>query len=302
MMTLAGHNSTPYSVYLPIAKAYDSQDGKSWIFEAPLSDPSKDLQNERMNMAGLRKGLKVFERLDMPVDWDHLWERTREPKWLIGKGLSLFDAPHPKTGEDVPFVRGVLFKSKEVARQAHEHWQACQDAGSGGLGISVAGSVIERDPLDKSHIIEPMVTSIALTPVPVVDQNAGTVQFFGKSLLEAEQSGLQGVTFPIISDLYSRLSPVFNVADADLRTTMLLKAMECTGDVPRSGPGANALETESLAGERRKSSKSDDEDEDEDNPHLKRADLGKSIKLAYDRGLAERLSQLMTMFPSLQAH
>ena len=296
-----GQNRSPFSVYVPLVKAYDSPDGKSWVFEAPLSEPGKDLQHERMNMAGLRKGLDTFRRLDMPVDWDHLWERTREPKYLIGKGISLYDAPHPKTGEDVPHIRGVLFKSKELARQAREHWEACQAAGGGGLGISVAGHVVRRDPLDKSHILETAISSVALTPTPVADSNSGTLQFL-KAFSAAQDAGVDDISksvFPYVPELHSRLLPVWTVGDAELHLDAMRKAMEATGAIPRSGPGANALETECMVGGgKKKASAGDADSEDEDEAELKTADTVR-FKKAYEANLALNLRHLLT---GLRAH
>lgn len=298
-MVEVANNRSPFSLYLPVAKAYDSPDGKSWCFEAPLSDPSKDLQKEHMDMAGLRKGLAMFRRLNMPVDWDHLWERTREPKYLIGRGVELYDAPHPTTGEIVPFVKGVLYKGKEIARQAREHYEADRESGgNGGLGISVAGQVLRRDPLDKSHILEPMVTSIAFTTVPVQDKNAGTVTFC-KALLAAEESrvtDLSKANFPFVPELHSRLIPVWSVGDIECHLAVMRKAMEATGALPHCGPGANALELEVLVGKRKR----DDDDEaveeqGEPGPHLQAVS---PFKKAYDATLA---SQLRRFYPGLSA-
>lgn len=289
MMQTNQHN--PFSVYVPITKAYDSQDGKRWVFEAPLSDPSKDLQDERMNVAGLKKGLKVFKQLDMPVDWDHLWERSREPRWLIGKGMELYDAPHPVTGTQVPWVRGVLFKNKEIARQAKEHYDACQEEGGGGLGISVAGQVVRRDALDKSHILESIITSIALTPVPVASKNAGTVSFM-KCMAASSEALSKGVLsfaecqFPHVPELYSRLVPAWASytgapgLDVERHLQEMRKAMESTGALPHTGPGANALTVSDL-------------DDDDEERRLRQLDGLKPeearLKKAFDQMMAGRL-------------
>jgi len=230
-----GKNAQAFSVYLPVAKAYDAPNG-NWCIEGPLSNPSKDLQDETMQMAGLIEGLKTHKALDSPVDWDHLWERTRDPQYYIGRGIDTFISPHPKTGIDVPWMKSELMMTKEYARKAKEHY----DAGLP-LGYSIAGIVASRDPMDKSIITKPMVTSVAVTPVPVVSENCGTIQFV-KSMRELGRVGplsIGRVQFPVVPETRSLTMPLFT--EAELR-----KAMDVMSGIPHAGPGASALAVEDL--------------------------------------------------------
>jgi hypothetical protein len=224
--------SAPFSFYVPasLTKSYETPDGKAWVVEGPLSDPGADLQQEEMDVAGLKKGLETFTRLQMPVDWDHLWERTREPKWLIGKGVTLYDRDHPVTGNKVPWLRTELAKSKDVARQAMEHLEAGLP-----LGYSVAGRVAAGG-RDGNRILQPIVTSVALTPVPVVDANAGCIQLVKSLSAYRHGAELRDLQFPTVPELLEITEPV------------LRKALEVSGALPRTGPGPDALGTEDLDG------------------------------------------------------
>lgn len=195
----------PFSFYLPICKAYDGQDGETWVIEGPLSDPGADLQGDEMDMSGLQKGMELFFRLGGHVDWDHLWERTRDPDYLIGRGVEMYLAKHPTTGIDVPWLRVSLFRNKEMAAKAVRHLKA-----GGSLGFSVAGAVKMRDPINKSKILEPLITSVAVTPVPVVSANAGCIQFV-KSLLAAmaQAENVNNLHFPVVPELKDRVEVVF---------------------------------------------------------------------------------------------
>lgn len=219
-----------FNFYAPIVKATETEDGRQWVVEGPLSNPDEDLQGETMDMSGLKKGLKVFERLGQSVDWEHLYQRTKNPKYLIGKGIQIFDAPHPKTGHMVPWLRAKLFKDKEIAQEAKRHL----DCG-GQLGYSVEGGAVRKA---GSHIPEPIITMVSLTPQPVVSENAGCVRLV-KSLqaLAAGETDWDLAELPVVPELLC--PPVF--AEAELQ-----KALAATGDTPRSGPGVNAAETEDV--------------------------------------------------------
>ena len=222
----------PWSAYFAIEKRYTGANGNT-VVEGPLSNPSKDLQGETMNMHGLWEGLKVFDKFNRPVDLDHLFERTRDPRYLIGKGVERFVAPHPHTGLDVPWLRTELFwngeKGKPLAKATVEHLEV-----GGSMGYSVAGLAGSRDPNDRSKIVTPIITSVALTPVPVVSENAGCVQ-----LLKGFQAILHGeeIHLPVVPETLELVRPLF------------AKAMEVTPGLPHVGKtGAGALATEDATG------------------------------------------------------
>jgi hypothetical protein len=232
----------PFSIYAAISKAYEGDNG-NWIIEGPLSNPSKDLQGETMRMAGLMEGLDTFHKIGSPVDWDHLWERTRDPDYLIGKGLDTYLAPHPRTGIEVPSLRAELCATKEFAQKARRHYEAGLP-----LGFSVAGLVESRDPVDKAIIVKPMVTSVAVTPVPVVSENTGCIAFV-KSVGEATErlakggpASIRDLKFPLVPETRYLVDPLF-------------RALDVSPGLPHSGPGASALAVEDLDGYRQKKRK-----------------------------------------------
>lgn len=229
-----------FNFFVPITKAVANDEG-DWVVEGPLSNPEEDLQGEKMSMEGLKKGLKVFEKLGRNVDWEHLYRQTKDPKYLIGKGVAMFDAPHPRTGEMVPWLRTKLLKSKAFARSAIEHLHALQDdcGESGGLGYSVEGGAVKRY---GSTILEPIITMVTMTPQPVVAENSGTISIV-KSLTALDN----GADWDEV-DLIQAPEMICPISDEAFRRDfeVTLKAMEATGATPREGPGANALETEGL--------------------------------------------------------
>lgn len=214
-----------WNFYVPICKSSQT-DGGDWVIEGPLSNPDEDLQGETMDMSGLRKGLKTYERLGQNLDWEHLYRQTKDPAFLIGKGVEMFDAPHPKSGADVPWLRAKLFKNKKIAKHAIEHLEE-----GGTLGYSVEGGAIRKS---GTHILEPVITMVTVTPQPVVSENTGTVTRVLKGL-QALATDWDGVELPTIPAL---LCPISDEA--------FKKAMTATGALPHSGPGVSAAEVEDL--------------------------------------------------------
>lgn len=215
-----------FGFYAPIVKATETEEG-DWVVEGPLSESGEDLQGERMDMAGLEKGLETFDKLGRDVDWEHLYNRTCNPKYLIGKGLQRFSAPHPKTGEMVPWLKSKLFKSKEIAREAVEHLR-----GGGTLGYSVEGGAIRK----ANQIMEPVITMVTLTPRPVVSTNLCARLVKGLETLRTTEDW-SAVELPNVPDFISGLA-----SDEDL-----LKAMSASGAMPHSGPGASAAAVEDVS-------------------------------------------------------
>lgn len=222
----------PWSVFIPIAKTYEAKNGNRG-FEAPLSNPSVDLQGEQMDMTGLWKGLETWDKFKRPVDLDHLFERTRDPSYLIGKGIERFVAPHPHSGLDVPWMRGEFYwdgkKGKPLAKAVVEHLEC-----GGDLGISVAGFAAVRDATDKSRIVQPVVTSVGVTAVPVVSENSGTIALT-KSLTALAHH--HDVRLPIVPETRALVMPMLD----EVR-----KALECAPGLPHEGPGVSALAVEDL--------------------------------------------------------
>lgn len=226
----------PFSLYSPIVKATESEDKRHWIVEGPLTEPSADLQDDEMVAGkGLEKGLQVLDAFGGQVDWNHLYERTQRAKFLIGKGVSRYMAPHPVTGVPVPWMKAEIFNDprKPVGREAIEHLEC-----GGGLGFSLFGRVLTGG-RDGNRVLRPIFTSVALTPNPVVSLNSGTVRMLAKALNAAEalsDEALDELEFPLVGEL--------------LEILPFAKALVPDGTLPRTGPGPNALGMEDLTGSR----------------------------------------------------
>lgn len=224
-----------FGFYVPLQKGVQEEDG-DWVLQGPLSNPDEDLQGEHMSMAGLRKGLQTFEKLGQNVDWEHLYKATKDPAYLIGKGLEIFDAPHPKTGKSVPWLKTRLYKNKKIARHAIEHLES-----GGTLGYSVEGGAIQKS---GSHIIESIIAMVTITPQPVVSENTGTVHRVAKSLTAAAENW-DLAELPVCPDL---MAPFTQEQFGLELGRIIAKSMAATGASPAAGPGFNAAEVEDLDG------------------------------------------------------
>lgn len=217
----------PFSVYLPIEKAYESEDGQKWVFEGPLTEPSEDLEEEEMDSGdGIEKGLQTFDSLGRIVDWEHLYERTLDPDYIMGTGVERFRAPHPVTKAVVPWLKTEFHKDSKYAQKAVAYHQR-----GGKLGYSLAGGVKRRE---GKRIVEPIISTVAVTARPVQSKNVGTLQ-----LAKALRAYTQGAEFAAL-DL-----PIAPEIVSDLPC---IKAITACGSLPRSGPSASAVGTEQVEG------------------------------------------------------
>jgi hypothetical protein len=210
--------------FAPIEKSAAQANGNV-VVDGPLSNPEADLEGETTESDGLWKGLETFFELGAPVDWDHNYARYGTAKWLIGKGLTRHMAPHPRTGLPVPWLKAELFGWNEVAKEAIERLKNGE-----GLGYSIYGGVRKRE---GDHIVEPIVTMVAVTPIPVVAANAGCVTL-AKGGLAANGAPLW--TIP------GRFDP-------NLGQLALAKAIQAAAAPAKAGPGITALGVEDFAGE-----------------------------------------------------
>lgn len=231
---------SPFNLYIParLSKAIDGQGKVNWVVEGPLSNPEPDLEGDVIDSDGLMKGMETFHKLNGPVDWDHKYAKYGEPKWLIGKGIETFTAPHPRTNHQVPWLRTRLLEDKEIARQAIDHLEK-----GGDLGYSIYGGIVSRKDNGK---INPIVSMVSLTPIPVVAENSGCVRL-AKAIAAYEE-----MTLDALRELRELDLPrVPELWDPSLLPGVerMVKAMEVTGSLPPIGPGADALRVEDLGGD-----------------------------------------------------
>lgn len=287
---LSAERYAPFGFYLPILKGGEDPVTGEWYVEGPISEPSQDLQKDEMEQgewkkSGLRKGLETFIALGQVVDWEHLYERTRDPEAIIGKGVEMYDAPHPVTGVVVPWLKVRLLKGQRLAQKA---WGLLQSGGS--LGFSVAGAAFGRA---GKRITESAIYTMGITALPVQAKNAGTLQI-AKALaaLTLDRTDSERIDLFVPELLAGGVFPLF-------------RALTATGDLPRSGPGVNAASVEDLGPRRKRRASAEADEDEEDDEDEEEALRGKKLPrrlvkqarevqkaLSYQLGeaLAERLA------------
>lgn len=162
--------------YQPVIMKADSSE--DWIVSGPVSSERLDLQNERVLRTGLKKGFDLFFSMGAPVDYDHQSVLKGSTKYIIGKGLDLFEGPSPNVEQgNTEYLRTKLFKTKELAKEVWEHLQA-----GGTVFQSIGGLVKSRNPDDTREITETQVTHVALTPYPANTDTAVQVESITKSI------------------------------------------------------------------------------------------------------------------------
>lgn len=220
---------SPFSIWSPVEKAV-RQHGE-WLVRGPLNSSRRDAQGEEIDIDALRHGLKYFDEVGGPVDWEHLYQIDRNNSHaLIGEKARIYDAPHPRTGEVVPWLEARLYRNNALAKAAVNILKA-----KGKLGWSIAGGGVKNRETGK---IMPIVATVGLTRVPVDSWNAGCIE-----LVKALE-GWSG------SDrLTSEMALPF-VPEIRQACPQLLKALEATGFLPRQGPGIDAVGVEDLHGVR----------------------------------------------------
>jgi hypothetical protein len=246
---------SPFSLYYPVdilkSQRETESEGNERYVVAPLTEPTEDAEGEGICPVGVLKGMDMFWSLGAPVDLEHKWERTGDLQFLIGKGVKVFKAAHPKTGTMVPWLRSRLSQVKPLAKSVWEH--LC-DPDSTGLGYSIAGGAIRKA---GTKILETIITSVAITARPVQTLNAGTAYAVTKALQEAESKHipLEELELPLVPELLGILTPF-----------PCTKALGVAGGLAlrySGGTGGEALATEDLSGDprRRKRRRRHDEDD-----------------------------------------
>lgn len=85
---------------------------------------------------------------------------------IVGEPISLSARRHPEGGEGF-FLEGKLYCRIPRGRKVLEdHCGLLKSGARAGLGFSIEGVVIERDPADKRRILKSCITSVAIDPFP----------------------------------------------------------------------------------------------------------------------------------------
>lgn len=84
----------------------------------------------------------------------------------VGEVVSLTHARHP-VGGDGFYLQGKLYCHIPRGRRIlEEHCGLLKSGASRGLGMSVEGVVVERDPANRKRILKSIITSVAIDPYP----------------------------------------------------------------------------------------------------------------------------------------
>lgn len=156
-----------------LAKATDATE-QDWLIDGIASCGMKDQDEEELVQKGIN--FSPFQEKGY-INWDH--KDRNSPAYIIGQPHKADLVPlaqyanqlsGPVSGMGL-YVKGELYKNKPVARAVWEHMQALEQvsgkAGKRRLGWSVQGRVLERDPLNKSKILQCVVHHVAVTHQPV---------------------------------------------------------------------------------------------------------------------------------------
>ena len=147
----------PFAVTAALLKAVETQDGQ-WVLSGPITPPGEDYDGDIFDDAAVQKGLTFFDRLGRHVDWAHMYARTKNPKYLIGKGIH-FKGPDGRT-----WLKTVLDKSNEIAQ---ELWRKANSPNGFACGYSLEGLLRDHEFRGgKKHIIDTEIHRITIDPSP----------------------------------------------------------------------------------------------------------------------------------------
>lgn len=205
-----------------VVKAADTTDPEGpWIAHGPVAPDGPDYDKEILTKAGIDTGLPMWRDLGHHVDYDHMYPKTKNPKWIIGKGLD-------STGPDGrPWIETTLFKGKEIAKEA---WQHLNEGGN--MGYSIYGLWKKRDARDRSRIIETEIHFVTMSPAPKgfgnrvkVGPMTSPMTLAKAAVLEIESGAFVDTWIPMDADTdfdcaqYMLLDPA--------RQAEIVKAMTC---------------------------------------------------------------------------
>ena len=147
----------PFAVTASLLKAVKTQDGE-WVLSGPIAAKGEDYDGDIIDDAAVKKGLTFFDRLGKHVDWGHMYARTKNPKYLIGKGIH-FQGPDGRT-----WLKTVLDKTNEIAQ---ELWKKATSPDGFACGYSLEGllkgHVQEKN---RRRIIDTEIHRITIDPSP----------------------------------------------------------------------------------------------------------------------------------------
>ena len=147
----------PFAVTTNLLKAVKTQDGE-WVLSGPIAAKGEDYDGDIIDNAAVKKGLTFFDRLGKHVDWGHMYARTKNPKYLIGKGIH-FQGPDGRT-----WLKTVLDKTNEIAQ---ELWKKANSPNGFACGYSLEGLLKGHvQEQNRRRIIDTEIHRITIDPSP----------------------------------------------------------------------------------------------------------------------------------------
>ncbi len=155
----------PFRLYMPVTISSDvlmKHDGAlppSVEIRSLVSTEHRDLQKERVRQDGL--GWDWFKA------WGRItWGHPYAPERVIGSPTAINKAV-AQDGTPATELVGNIWTTSDWGRKAVEMHKAAIAAGDRGLGLSIEGNALERNPDDPTDIVKAIVYHVAADPSPV---------------------------------------------------------------------------------------------------------------------------------------
>lgn len=214
-----------------VPASLSKSDKGKWIVKGLASEEVEDLQGEIL----IQKGMD-FSNIDAKrglINWDH----DNSPESTIGL-LTGYHRDGKRT-----YIEGELFQKHDKAKAVYSIMESLQESGSKAMGISVEGSVLERDPTNRNIIKKCRIKNVALTLNPVFqDSYAELVKSFNAAEeIDFQADGKGG------AEENSNEAKIFSATEVvDLVAKALSAGYGQATQVPAERSGGDALAQEDL--------------------------------------------------------
>jgi len=281
-------NNNDFNFIIP-AEISKGKDGE-WKIRGLACTENKDRQGEII----LQKGIDLS-----PVDSKKGWLNYEHSK-LLEDRIGTLDG-YAKTDKGL-VIEGRLFKAHKRAQAVYEIMQSLGENDKGRIGLSVEGSVLERDAFNPKIIKKCQIRNCAVTFNPVnTDTYADLIKGFNASEVEFEATEENALLQEAATD-----EPVFTVA----QVSALLKSLGITVSyatfAPNAMTGGDALSMQSFDP---KSKKEEDEDDKPENDPVIIQDkqekknmkkLPKLSKALYKASMISIMDKLQELYPEVE--
>lgn len=141
----------PFQAYCLIKSA--TEENGEWVISGPVASEEEDYDGQTLERSGIIKGLTKFMRMGGLVDWEHLYMKTQNLKYIVGQGSVFYVNGRP-------WVKTVLDKSCELAQQIWD-WVVNKKKR---MGYSILGKGV-LDATGK-RVISTDIDMVTLSPLP----------------------------------------------------------------------------------------------------------------------------------------